>query len=260
METLKVVIFDFDGVLFDSWETNYKIIKFISKFSKYTEEEILKMWGMRGELFIKLITKKFPWPLNFLIRKFIYWTWRLTEMKKNSKAKFFDNALTICEKLKNNGCIVGILTNRISKTLKTTLKKLPNPPDYYFNFIQTCEFNKKNRKKIFNNHLFSLYPKPNPQNFVDLICNYLLREIEKRKVKYSNIKLIYVGDTLTDLEFVEKTNKELKLKDFKIEFYGILTGPLNTKEKWIKWSNNKIEEENILTSLSKLLEKLKIPQ
>lgn len=262
-----MVIFDFDGVIFDSWQSNYKIIKFISKFTNYNEEQIQKMWGMRGESFIKIITNKISWPINYFFQKIIYWTWRLKEISKNSEAKFFNNTLRTCKTLKNNGYLVGILTNRVSKTLKAVLKKLPNPPDYYFDFIQTHELSNKRVNLNCKNHICSKYSKPEIGAFVDFYCNFLFKELEKNignnNFCHPKLELVYVGDTLTDFEFIKNINEKLSHLGFKIKFFGVLTGPLNNKEKWIQWSNNEVSEENILKSTSeltsKLLNKLKTP-
>lgn len=254
MRTVKIVIFDFDGVIFNSWSKTHKLIKFLAKFSNCTDEEIRKNWGQRADTLAQMLTKRFPWPINKLVLKIIFLIWRYID-KRNSDVRFFKETLKIIEEIRNKGYITGILTNRTTETLKKVLMGLPAPPEYYFDFIQTYEKvdEKDFNNFIFKNHFISRYPKPDQFAFINFCYKFLMLDIEKvnKKLDPRKFEIVYIGDTLTDLEFAINSN---------INFYGVLTGPLDSKEKWVIWSKGKMKEENVLSSIEELLIKLKIPQ
>lgn len=258
MKIINLVIFDFDGVIFDSSKESFKIIKFLTKFTKYrklSDEEIKKIWIKTDRDFLEIITQDIPWPFKGWVKKICYQLWKLRKKTRDSKSKFFPETLSVIEKIKNNpNCLVGILTNRTASTLKPVIKQLPLPPEHYFDFIQTSDIDYKyfSKNKIFENHFTSKYYKPNSIFWKDFVKQYIIPQIfalEKLAFIKIELKKHFIGDTLIDFNFAQKCD---------LKFYATLTGPIDTKEKWIKWTNKKINKNSILTSINELPQKLKI--
>lgn len=229
----KLILFDLDGVLLDSWEPGLQIIWQLADFAGVKQSKrnfIRKKWGHTG---IKLVQSIFP-ELAYKEQE------RLRELFKKfnnapleDKIKIVEGSAETLINLKKTGNKIGLCTNR-SLHLKEHLEKLEKVE---FDIIISCDnLLTPNDKKplICENHFLVKSAKPDSSFFEPALAFAEKQNIPKEKI-------FFVGDTLVDLEGA---------KNAKINFIGVLTGAINTKKRWWKWGG--LESRFVVNSATDL--------
>ncbi len=220
------MVFDGDGVVFDTWPTAYLVWKTLSRKlepktdNKITEATLRLYWGLPGPL---LVSKIFPgYDIEFVLKE-----WKKIELKirKGQDIQWMKGAKEMLAALKQRGIYRGLLTNRVAENLR---EKFPGMSfEEYFDFIQTwrrpiawpkrLEFWLfKRLRPMHRLHLESPFHKPNPRVFNPIMALLAERNIDKQS-------LYFVGDTLTDYNAA---------KGGGVNFCGVKTGPLNHELLW----------------------------
>lgn len=249
MPDVKAVTLDFDGTIFNSWPQAYLIFKgFIKQFNgpfQNLGEDTLNllirnMWGNNGKQLLK-------WFLPDENQDELIRMWREFENTMNPKPKIIDGFYPACKWLKRNSIVVALLTNRGAAALNKHTHHFKNSLENIFDCVQTCDPDQQ-REKILNplgakqplslhdNHLSSSYLKPDPKVF-----NPLIKWLNKH-YKIKKEEVWYVGDTPVDYRASFGA---------KINFLGVLTGPLNTKKRWLEWCPG-MKENQIIESIAQL--------
>lgn len=231
---IKAVIFDLDGVIFDSWSATIKVLREIKADLGETidDEFIAKSWGLVGYQWSKILFPNSP-------PEVIHRRWAEEEMK--IKIPLCPGVKEILRWLKIWEFKTGVITNRraghlLSKVIEDNQLDLRAN----FDFIQTVKtrglnFGIYNNRKLHPNHFFSIFVKPDARSF--RIIRWFLKN---RGINKENI--LFIGDTIgADLELARRVG---------IEFLGVLTGPIDTKEKWRDWGG--LDEERVLKSVIEL--------
>lgn len=231
---IKAVIFDLDGVIFDSWPATIKAVKEIkADFGETIDDDfIAKSWGLVGHQWIKTI---FPNSSPEIISR------RWVEEERKVKIPLCPGVKEILRWLKIWEFQTGVITNRrsgqlLSKVIEDNQLNLVEN----FDFIQTVkargpDFGTYNNRKLHPNHFFSIFTKPDIRSFRPIRWFLKNRGISKENV-------LFIGDTVgADLELARRAG---------IEFLGVLTGPIDTKEKWRDWGG--LEEKRVLKSIIEL--------
>lgn len=233
---VKAVLFDFDGVILDSWPIALKALKKFSlemncPMSEKDEIRIRKNWGHPGKKIMEIL---FP-DKDENFRQDFYEKWLAEE--KN----VFKNGLPLINGvketllfLKSKRIICGLITNRGAR-LFVPIQEKENFLEK-FDFIQTFG---KTERPLHQNHFISDFPKPDPRVF-DKPIGFL------KEKGISPKETIFIEDSLISIKSAKKR---------KILFLGVNTGPIDTVEKWQKWG--KLKPENVLPSIAKLPEWLK---
>ena len=229
----KLILFDFDGVILDSWQTGYEIICQIADcagIQKPKRNFVRKNWGATG---LNLIQSVFP-DYTFIEQK------RMQELFKNFNNQPLENRIKIMEYsaetligLKNTGNKIGLCTNR-SFRLKEHLEKLNGVE---FDIILSCDnpaVADKQKLLICENHFLAKFPKPD-KRFFEQALNLA------EKLDIAKEKIFFIGDTLVDFEGARNAG---------INFIGVLTGAVNTKKRWWKWGG--LESIFIVNSIADL--------
>ena len=198
----KTIIFDLDGVLFDSlsnmqtsWESTSKKFDLNISFNKYYKyigkpfKEILKSLGIKKEKF-NLIEKEF----------------RTKSYKNLNKIKFYPQVQNVLKYLKKKKYFLGVITSKDKFRTKAILKKL----NLKFDFIQCPEKDYKGKP------------------FPDLIKK-ILKEHNLKKVE-----CVYIGDAIYDRMMCQKAKV-----DFIFAKYGYKIGIKNYKYKIKKFQDIK---------------------
>lgn len=231
---IKAVIFDLDGVIFDSWPATIKVIRKIkAEFGETIDNDFLaKSWGLVGYKWSKILFPKVP-------PEIVHQRW--VEEEQKIKIPLCRGVKEILRWLKIWDFQTGIITNRRSGHL---LRKILEDNQLNlvenFDFIQTVRargvnFGIYSNYKLHPNHFFSIFTKPDIKSF--RIIRWFLKN---RGINMENI--LFIGDTVgADLELAKRVG---------IEFLGVLTGPVDTKEKWRAWGG--LEEKYILKSVIEL--------
>lgn len=231
---IKAVIFDLDGVIFDSWPTTIKVIKKIKdEFNETMDEDfIAKSWGMVGYQWVKIL---FPNASPEIIHR------RWTEEEAKIKIPLCPAVKEILHWLKNWEFKTGIITNRrAGYLLKKVIEDNQLNLKENFDFIQTVRargpnFGVYNNRKLHPNHFFSVFAKPDKRIF-----RSVRRFLKKEGIDKENI--LFIGDTI---------GADLKLaRNLEIEFLGVLTGPIDTRKKWRDWGG--LDEKYVLKSVIEL--------
>ena len=215
----EIVVLDCDGTILDSLGPSQEIIKILAKefnvsLPRDNDQKFKNSCGTGGYNLIKLY---FPNHNP----KSVHRRWK--KLEKSMKIDLIDGIEEAVKKLKERGFIVGLVTNRSWKSLKR-YKKLWKPLN--FDFIQTSEYD-RSRKIIsalnpFRKHWRTKYCKPNPRVF-----RHLIKMLKKQGIVPQ--KIICVDDTMAGFEAVFWTNIQVKPW---LEFIGVLTGPLKSKQEW----------------------------
>lgn len=228
----KLVLFDLDGVLLDSWEAGLRVIWQLADFAGVKRPKrnfIRKKWGHTG---IKLVQSIFP-ELTYKEQE------RLLELFKKFNNAPLEDAIKIVEnseetlielKQKNK---IGICTNR-SLRLKEHLEKMKK---IEFNIILSCDnplVPAEQKSLLRENHFLIKSAKPDSKFFEPALLFAEKQNIPKEKI-------FFVGDTLVDLEGA---------RNAKINFIGVLTGAINTKKRWWKWDG--LESKFVINSVADL--------
>lgn len=231
---IKTVIFDLDGVIFDSWPATIKVVKEIKADSGETIDDdfISKSWGTDGHKWSQIL---FPNTPPEIVHR------RWAEEESKIEIPLCPGTKEILRWLKIWEFKTGVITNRragrlLSKVIEDNRLDLSGN----FDFIQTVkawgpDFGTYNNRKLHPNHFFSVFAKPDVRSF--RIIRWFLKN---RGVERENV--LFIGDTIgADLELARRIG---------IEFLGVLTGPVDTKEKWRDWGG--LNEKNVLKSVIEL--------
>ena len=228
------MIFDLDGVIFDSWPATIKVVREIkADFGETVDEEfVAKSWGLVGHGWSRIL---FPNSPPEIIHR------RWAEEERKIKIPLCPGVKKILSWLKIWEFKTGVITNRragrlLSKIIEDNQLDLTEN----FDFIQTVkargqDFTIYNNHKLHPNHFFSVFTKPDGRSF--RIIRWFLKNqgIEKENI-------LFIGDTIGADLFLAR--------NLGIEFLGVLTGPIDTKEKWRDWGG--LDEKYVLKSVIEL--------
>lgn len=148
----KIIIFDFDGTLADTFPTTAKIFKNTIKeygYSDITDSDIQKLREMTP---LQIITHfKFPpWKVPELINKVRE---KVSESAENIRP--FPGIKQMLMDLKKKNIIIGIVTSNSKKTVEIFLKQ-NNFPDFEFVESEENIFKKaKHLKTVIKKHKFN---------------------------------------------------------------------------------------------------------
>jgi len=223
----KAILYDGDGVIFDTWPIALEIwITLAKEFCLpietdcAIEENLRKNWGYPGHKMVSLV---FPGKNP----DEIYEEWRKREREivgKKSLPLMKEAEKTILY-FKEREIPQGIVTNRDSFYFRKHFGGIPILEK--FDFIQSYKPKRsmfreilirlaKKEKRIHANHLESPFFKPDPRVF-EKPCEYLNGfDIEKAE-------MVYLGDTFVD---------RIASVGAGIDFIGVKSGPLNRDDLW----------------------------
>jgi phosphoglycolate phosphatase-like HAD superfamily hydrolase len=244
MSGLKLIIFDFDGPILDSFDVAKKSIFEVEeklaredpaqrkKLPFLAEEVFITSWGYPG---IISLQKLFPALAPKELMRFMD-VWKDNE--KEQILNLVKGAKETLAWLKKENYLIGLLTSR-SQNLDLHLRRLSL--GNFFDFVQSwLNPEAADQKCIHQNHFLSPLHKPNPQVFENIF-----RWAEEKQIKKGEMLLI--DDTLVGLEAARGAG---------IHFLGVCTGPLNSKEKWQKYGN--LGQKYVINSIAELPEWLKM--
>ncbi|MAF44069.1 MAG: hypothetical protein CMI54_07905 [Parcubacteria group bacterium] len=234
----KLIIFDFDGPILDSFgtakkavlKTRDKLIKdglvLVDKLPEPNEKTFILNWGYPGPIGIKRMFPLFDEKEVEIFGK----TWMI--LQKQDEIPLIKGVNKILQELKRKNLTTALITAR-SHDLKYYLRKegLIN----FLDFVQSWgNPEMKNQEAIHENHVFHQAFKPNPEVF-----DKILKWAEKKKIKKEEILLI--DDTLVGTKAA---------KSIGINFIGVCTGPISSKENWQEYG--RVSPDYVLESISEL--------
>ncbi len=231
---IKVVIFDLDGVIFDSWPATIKVVREIkSDFGETIDDDFMaKSWGLIGHKWTKIL---FPNSPPEIVHR------RWAEEERKIKIPLCPGVKEVLSWLKIWDFRAGVITNRrAGHLLRKVIEDNRLDLAENFDFIQTVkargpDFGTYDNRKLHPSHFFSVFAKPDAKSF--RIIRWFLKN---RGIGKENI--LFIGDTVgADLELAKRAG---------IEFLGVLTGPVDTKEKWRVWGG--LDEKHVLKSVIEL--------
>ena len=236
----KLIIFDFDGPILDSFGSAKNLLlkirkKFIEKgiidFKKLPrpkKESFILNWGYPGEIALQKI---FPSFSNKEAKIFMdFWV----KMEKQKKPPLVKGTKAALKEIKKAGLKTALLTAR-SHNLGVHFGG--HSLEKYFDFFQS--FGSINgpaspQEKVHPNHLFHPSAKDHP-NFFDKILKWA-------KEKNINLEeMLFIDDTLVGL----KIARQIGLK-----FLGVCTGPIDSKKAWQKYGN--LDKKYVIKSIAEL--------
>jgi len=209
----KVLLFDADGVLLDSFEFGLKTHQKMAETMGWPvpkREVAAKYWGLDWPAFLSKI-----WPgLGVSTESFLE-NWEKHKLPRGRMCQVPGANQTLA--LLSKSHYLGLITNRQEESLLRRLKEAGIDVSL-FQFIQT--FDDKLPNKPFKG-----------------VFDKVLESIKEKGLGKEDC--LYIGDTLYDLEASQKAG---------IEFVAVLTGPVNKKQ----FIDEGVEEENILSSIKDL--------
>lgn len=219
----KLIIFDFDGPILDSYKVAqnavYKIRKQLidkgllapEKLPFPTKETFILNWGYPGMMTLK---RMFPKLETEDVKMFIE-AWARNERKHNLKP--IPGAIKTLKYLKQKGFLNVLLTSR-SINLKIHLQ--PFLEENIFDIIQSWRNpDSPTKETIHQNHIYSSAFKPNSEVLKEIISWAGARGISKDE-------MLMVDDALVGLETARSAG---------IIFLGVCTGPVKSREYWLKY-------------------------
>lgn len=132
----KVVIFDFDGTIADTFDLSLDMINsFLSKFG-IKKVDVNKVRSFQKKFLSRGLIRVLKFPF-WLILHFSIGVFQRRLQKKVKDIKVFDNIPEILEELKEKNIRVGIVTNNLKKTVKKFL--VNNSLESRFEFIYSSK-------------------------------------------------------------------------------------------------------------------------
>ena len=172
--TVKVILFDFDGTIADTYNAIAKITNQLSSefgYKTLNEEELLLLKNLSSREIVKL-SEISIFKIPFLVRRV------RTELSKEiAELSPIDNIASVLFELKNRGYTLGIVTSNNKENVEIFLRK--NKLDSLFSYIYSST-------SIFGKH-----------RVID-------RAIKNNKLTKANV--IYVGDETRDIRSARRSN------------------------------------------------------
>jgi phosphoglycolate phosphatase len=190
---IRAILFDVDDTLIHYTE---RATKWHIKAAKElglripTAEEFKHAWGLPWDSLIKKL-----WP-GASVEGF------KEAYKKASggkRVRAVEGVLAALKKLKDKQMVLGIVTSRSAESLRKRLCEAGIPPEYFSRIITEDG---------------SVFHKPHPK-----VLRPALGELKKQGIALNEV--LYVGDTIIDLEVAKKN---------RVKFAGVLTGNFNERE------------------------------
>lgn len=225
----RLIIFDFDGPILDSYEIARDSLLIAAKNLKIPEpdeETLILHWGYPGRMvckriFPELTDKKLELSVQVWAKK-----------EKSEKIPLINGAIETLEKIKKQGFKTCLLTSR-SHNLDFHLKDIDL--ENLFDFVQSWDNpDFKEQKPCHKNHIFLSSFKPNPEVFDEVF-----KWTNKNGV--SKDQILMIDDALVGLQAARTVG---------IAFLGVCTGPLNSKEKWQKYGN--LDRKYVINTIAEL--------
>lgn len=231
MKKIKLIIFDLDGPILDSYEIARDAILVGRKklnLPEPNEETLTLHWGYPGQMVVKRV---FP-ELSEKELKIFVQVWAKKE--RGEKIPLVEGAQNSLKEVKKQGIKTCLLTSR-SHNLDLHLKDIDM--ENLFDFVQSWdnpEF--KEKKPVHKNHIFLSSFKPNPEVFDEIF-----KWADKNGI--SKEEMLMIDDALIGLEAARAAG---------ITFLGVCTGPVNSKEKWQRYGN--LDGKYVIKSIAELPE------
>ena len=238
---IRAVILDYDGTSCDSWPQAIKIIRellveFDGSDTKSKELAIRRQWGYAAaEAFKNALPHADYDALND------FWIKNLKLASSIKPLELINGAQETLSWLSRSNIVRVLLTNRKAKHLAPAIPPSLNLTEN-FEIVQTFFDHKHAEERFIDHplHITAQHAKPDRRAFRPVL------QTLKRDYGITATEIISVGDALVDLEVARANN---------ITFVGVLTGPLNTHLRWIKWASQKgvaINDDEIITSIKNL--------
>ncbi|MBI5147884.1 MAG: HAD family hydrolase [Parcubacteria group bacterium] len=243
---LKCVIVDGDGVVFDTFATHWKFklkLLGVDSVDAESEEAFRKTFGKIGrEVNAHIFASS---KLGEREQNRIWKEWRALERRDGIRMMpLADRALA---RLKMFGLKTVLCTNRATDRHYAAAARKSRLDFSLFDCVSTIGGSRWSRWKfrmgfsrVHPNHFIAAFPKPDARNFIVL-------DLWLRQQGISREEVLYVGDSLVDFEFASATG---------IKFIGVLTGAVNTPERWRDWCE--LNHPNIIPSIGDLPDRMKI--
>ena len=225
---IKLIIFDLDGVLYDSKEIHFESLnKAISEHEpKYfiSKKDHLNIYdGLPTNTKLELLTRNKGLPKELHLRiwesKQKYTLEMLNKISKDTELQ------KIMQEIKSNGIKIACCSNSVTKTIEKILRNLGIFD--YFDFIQANEDVK--------------YPKPYPEMYWNTMLEFGLLPSETAVIEDSAIGRLAALQSGSKTFFVESR------KDLNIEF---IQNIINTKEENSKMNTYINKKMNVLIPLA----------
>ncbi len=234
---IKLIIFDLDGPIIDSFEQAKKSISRIrdnlikngtvaeSKLPHPSDEIITRLWGLPGDM---TITKMFEALSREEVERFMA-AWASDEQKS---VNLINGASETLDQLRKMGYYMGVLTSR-TRNLGIHLSSLDL--EKLFDFIQSWHNPALGEAQLIcKNHSISSCHKPDPLVFKEIFTWAEGTGIKKEE-------MVLIDDTLIGMKAAIGVG---------INFLGVCTGPLNSKEKWQQYGQ--LDQKQVLSSIVEL--------
>jgi phosphoglycolate phosphatase-like HAD superfamily hydrolase len=234
---IKLIIFDLDGPILDSFETAKAAISKTrknliesgaiaeNKLPQPTDDTITKSWGLPGDM---TIAQMFGSLSREEVKQFMA-AWASDEQNSVNLIKGAPETL---DQLRKMGYYMGVLTSR-ARNLGVHLSSLNL--EKLFDFIQSWHNPALGEVRlIYKNHSTSSCYKPDP-----LVFREIFTWAEGKRIKKEETVLI--DDTLIGKKAAEGVG---------INFLGVCTGPLDSKEKWQQYGG--LDQKQVLSSIIEL--------
>ncbi|MDD3399893.1 MAG: HAD hydrolase-like protein [Candidatus Pacebacteria bacterium] len=234
---IKLIIFDLDGPILDSFETAKTAISKTrknliesgtiaeNKLPQPTDDAITKSWGLPGDM---TIAQMFGSLSQEEVKQFMA-AWASDEQ---NSVNLINGAPETLDQLRKMGYYMGVLTSR-ARNLGVHLS--PLDLEKLFDFIQSWHNPALGEARLIcKNHSISPCHKPDP-----LVFKKIFGWAEGKGVKKE--EMVLIDDTLIGKKAAEGVG---------INFLGVCTGPLDSKEKWQQYG--KLDQKQVLSSIVEL--------
>lgn len=234
---IKLVVFDFDGPILDSFGLAKKSVyktrqRFIDEkiadkrlLPKPTKETFILSWGYPGVLTVK---KMFPLISDKEAEIFIK-TW--AENEKEGTLPLVRGAKKALAEIRKEGLATALLTAR-SHNFNLLFKRFGL--EKYFDFVQSFANPLVPQEKVHANHNFNSSHKDGPE-FFSVLADWA----EKKNISLT--EAVFIDDTLTGLKIAGNAG---------LNFLGVCTGPLTLKKDWRTYGN--VDEKYVIKSVAEL--------
>ncbi|MBI4119726.1 MAG: HAD family hydrolase [Parcubacteria group bacterium] len=215
MITPRCIIFDADGVTFNSIDTHARMRKELAAIFNVTPEQL----DYKGGEALRALTATFD---KKTVKKYIA-LWDQKELEYGLRP--VNKLNETLGYLKTKGIALGILTNRFTRFGILEVFKASgldfSKIDFFVNHdprptITKIKFLFGWLQKLHANHLLNKYPKPDPRAIAPAL-NFL-----KNLDGFPN-SVYYIGDNLIDLEFARANG---------FGFVGVLSGNVKDPKEW----------------------------
>lgn len=225
---LRLIIFDFDGPILDSFELAKISINEAAKklkIARPTKKDFIKNWGYPTKMTVK---RMFPGITEDEIKNLIS-IWAENERRK--RPPLVRGVIDSLKKIKEKSYYTALITAR-SGNLKLHFSDIET--EKYFDFFQSFDGPDFPNERIHPRHIFHSSPKDDTDFFDNLLAWMKQNNISPKES-------LFIDDTLVGLRLARKTN---------LPFLGVCTGPLSSSADWQKHGN--LDKKYVIKSVAEL--------